>query len=59
MKLFTLDKPDLTSVDPVRVLEHFFLNTYKNNLESVEKASEPNYYYWDTIKYKKKYLQAR
>jgi len=52
MEFFKLDKPDLNLVIPSKVLELLSKDTQEYG-EAVNKASEPNYYYWDTIKYKK------
>lgn len=51
MEPFTLEKPDLHSVDLAKLME---LYSAKGTLykESVYAACEPEYYYWDKVKYK-------
>jgi Fic family protein len=51
MELYKLEKPDLSKVQLARVLKLYSENAQEYG-EGVHKMSEPNYYYWDTIKYK-------
>lgn len=51
MELFTLDKPDVQSADLTKLMELYSAKgaIYK---ESVYAACEPEYFFWDKVKYK-------
>lgn len=53
MKYFKLEKPDLASVDWKKIGKYLIPKNYPVYGEATYKASEPDYYYWDTIKHKK------
>ena len=52
MELFKLEKPDLSAIDIAKLFKSYSLNHADEYTDSVYKASEPLYYYWDSIKHR-------
>ena len=51
MDLYKLEKPDISKIDPTRVMDLFGQKTQEIG-EALNNASEPDYQYWDSLKHK-------
>ncbi|MBI5614593.1 Fic family protein [Candidatus Gottesmanbacteria bacterium] len=51
MDIFKLEKPDISKIDPAKVMDLFGQKTQEIG-EALNSASEPDYLYWDSIKHK-------
>jgi len=52
MELFKLEKPDLSAIDIAKLFKSYSLEHADEYTDSVYKASEPIYSYWDSIKHR-------